>query len=296
MKHSSILSSDPHSQKKPISFFAPILATSQSTTTLPRTTSTSSAWNSTHAPAASASHKAQWSLSFPALGPAHSISSKTTSSTNASRCPLCLTPKVQTRTINIDDLFLVALLNALPDKHYSYPKDKIFAENTANTIPDFFRTLETMTNFDSYTTTLSFDPTTSTTPAGPTALAGVTPSTSTSNCVMCQKQFPTIISRESQRPFRNCYTCNKKRRDSPDTTTTSKPPDRPPTIPPAARNDLREADPACPCRPPCCLITIHVNNLREFHYDPVQNRGEFFIDSILKHRGDRQRRSRWSSK
>jgi hypothetical protein len=56
MKHSSILSSDPHSQKKPISFFAPILATSQSTTTLPRTTSTSSAWN--------LSHKAQWSLSF----------------------------------------------------------------------------------------------------------------------------------------------------------------------------------------------------------------------------------------
>ena len=48
------------------------------------------------------------------------------------------------------------------------------------------------------------------------------------------------------------------------------------------------------------FITTHINNLREFHYDPertnpidiaVQNRGEFFIDSILEHRGDRQRRS-----
>jgi len=40
-----------------------------------------------------------------------------------------------TGTIKIDDLFLVALLNALPDKQFSYPKDKIFAEKTANTIP-----------------------------------------------------------------------------------------------------------------------------------------------------------------
>jgi hypothetical protein len=48
------------------------------------------------------------------------------------------------------------------------------------------------------------------------------------------------------------------------------------------------------------FITTHINNLREFHYDlgrtnpidiAVQNRGEFSIDSILEHRGDRQRRS-----
>ena len=48
------------------------------------------------------------------------------------------------------------------------------------------------------------------------------------------------------------------------------------------------------------LITTHIKNLREFLFDPartnpldiaVQNRGEFFIDSILEHRGDRQRRS-----
>ena len=45
------------------------------------------------------------------------------------------------------------------------------------------------------------------------------------------------------------------------------------------------------------LITTHTKNRREFLYDPartnpldiaVQNRGEFFIDSILEHRGDRQ--------
>jgi len=53
-----------------------------------------------------------------------------------------------TGMVKIDDLFVVAFLNALPDKHFSYPKDKIFAENTAKTLPDFFKTLETMTNFD----------------------------------------------------------------------------------------------------------------------------------------------------
>jgi hypothetical protein len=145
-----------------------------------------------------------------------------------------------TGSIKIDDLFLVALLNALPDKHFSYPKDKIFAENTANTIPDFFRTLETMTNFDNYKSTLSHDTITPPTPAGPTALAAVTPSTSTSKCIMCQKEFPTVISRDSQRPFRYCYTCNKKRRDTLDgtaTATSSNPPARPPTLPPAARHD-----------------------------------------------------------
>jgi hypothetical protein len=140
-----------------------------------------------------------------------------------------------TGTIKIDDLFLVVLLNALPDKHFFYSKDKIFAENTANNIPDFFKTLETTTNFDNYKTTLSNDPTTSTTPAGHTALAAVTPSTSTSICVMCHKPFPTIISRESQKPFSYCYAYNKKRCDSPDGTTTANPAARSPPIPSAAR-------------------------------------------------------------
>jgi len=48
------------------------------------------------------------------------------------------------------------------------------------------------------------------------------------------------------------------------------------------------------------IITTHITNLREFHYDPartdpkdvaVQNKGEFFIETILEHRGDRQRRT-----
>jgi len=83
---------------------------------------------------------------------------------------------------------IVALLNALPDKLFSYPKDKIFGENIANTIPDFLKTLET--NFDNYKTTLTLESTSSTTSAGSTALAVVNPTPSTSNCVMCQKPFP----------------------------------------------------------------------------------------------------------
>ena len=48
------------------------------------------------------------------------------------------------------------------------------------------------------------------------------------------------------------------------------------------------------------IITTHITYLREFHYDPartdpkdvaVQNKGEFFIETILEHRGDRQRRT-----
>ena len=38
-----------------------------------------------------------------------------------------------------------------------------------------------------------------------------------------------------------------------------------------------------------------ITNLREFRTDPkdvaVQNKGEFFIETILEHRGDRQRRT-----
>jgi len=141
-----------------------------------------------------------------------------------------------TGTIKIDDLYVVALLNALPDKHFSYPKDKIFAKN--NIIPDFFRTLETMTNFDNYKTTLSLESASSATPAGPTALAVVTPtpSTSTSTCVLCQKPFPTVISRESQKPFRYCFNCNNKRREQlniPSTVATTNPATRPPPTPAA---------------------------------------------------------------
>ena len=42
-----------------------------------------------------------------------------------------------------------------------------------------------MTNFDNCETTLSHDPTSSSSLAGPTALAAVTPLTSTSTCIMC---------------------------------------------------------------------------------------------------------------
>ena len=76
----------------------------------------------------------------------------------------------------------------------SYPKDEIFAENTANTIPDFFHTLETMTNLDNYKTMLSYDTATSSTPAGPTALVAVTPSTSTSTCIFVLNFVSTTVS------------------------------------------------------------------------------------------------------
>jgi len=92
-----------------------------------------------------------------------------------------------TGAMKIDDRFLVALLNALPDKHFSYPKDKIFAEDTANTI-------ETMTNLDNYKTMLSHDTATSSTPAGPTALVAVTPSTSTSTCIFVINFVSTTVS------------------------------------------------------------------------------------------------------
>jgi hypothetical protein len=103
MKHTSTLSSDPRSQKKLTSFFAPILATSQPATTPSRTISTLSAWSSTLAPAASALHKALRSRSSPALGLTPSISSKTSSSTNASRYRLCLTSKVPTPSMPSSD-------------------------------------------------------------------------------------------------------------------------------------------------------------------------------------------------
>ena len=114
-----------------------------------------------------------------------------------------------TGTIKIDDLFLVALLNALPDKVFHYPKDKIFAENVAGTIPDFLKTLETMTNFDNYKSVTT--PSDSSIPAGPTVLAAVSASSSTSICKVCLKPFPTVISKISKFPFQHCYTCNKKR-------------------------------------------------------------------------------------
>jgi len=139
--------------------------------------------------------------------------------------------KNRTGTIQIDDLFLVALLNALPDDLFSYPKDKIYAENVTGDIPNFLNTLETMTNFDNYksiasTSIASTDPS-SPTPAGPTALAAV--STSTSICKVCLKPFPSVISKISKAPFQLCYTCNKKRLAEADGKSIPTIPTRPPT-------------------------------------------------------------------
>jgi len=97
--------------------------------------------------------------------------------------------KDRTGTIKIDDLFLVAL----PDDLFSYPKDKINAENVTGDLPDFLRTLKTMTNFENYKSIATTD---SSTPAGSTALAAITTSSSKS-----VRSRSSIISKISKAPF-----------------------------------------------------------------------------------------------
>ena len=202
IKHSSILSSDP--------------------ITPPRTTSTLSAWSSTLALPASALHKALRSRSSPALGPAPSISSKTSSSTIASRCRLCSIPKVPAPSRSM-------ISSWLPSSTLHHPRllphprdDDQLRQLQVNAVSRLCHVLySSWTDSPCNRRTVNFH----------------------FNLRYVPKTIPNDNFRESQRPFRYCYTCNKKRRDTPDgtaTATSSKPPARPPTNPPVARPPMQK--------------------------------------------------------
>ena len=108
------------------------------------------------------------------------------------------------------DFVLVAYLGGLPDDGFQYPKDKIYADNPAGTIPNLHQVMQSMTIYD--TNKRKVPPTAAyEVPAGPTVLAAIHATTTT--CSTCHTSFPTIISRRTGLPFTNCQSCNKKFRD-----------------------------------------------------------------------------------
>ena len=112
-------------------------------------------------------------------------------------------------TCKLKDLALVAYLAGLPDEEFKYPKDKLYAETPAGEIPDMLTVMQSMTQYDlnkrKVPTTL---PATDLTPPGPNVLSATTSSSSV--CPQCHANFPTVISRKTNRPFTHCQSCHVK--------------------------------------------------------------------------------------
>ena len=115
--------------------------------------------------------------------------------------------KDKTGAIKIDDLFLIAFVQGLPDSKFQFMKDQLYAKNLDDGIPNFAATLTLMKTYDLAKQKVDDN----FVPPGPTALSTVVPTKLT--CPLCKNLYPAVKRRDTGEFFDKCASCNKKLRD-----------------------------------------------------------------------------------
>jgi len=115
--------------------------------------------------------------------------------------------KEGTGVIKIDDLFLIAFVQGLPDSKFQFMKDQLYAKNLDDGIPNFAATLTLMKTYDLAKQKVDDN----LVPPGPTALSTVVPTKLT--CPLCKNLYPAVKRRDTGEFFDKCASCNKKLRD-----------------------------------------------------------------------------------
>ena len=117
--------------------------------------------------------------------------------------------------IKTDDLFLMILVNSLPDDEFMFMKESLYAKDLSKSFPKFLDVLQNMQNFDlnKQKATLKLEPPV---PPGPTILSATTISSSNPLRVeypLCHKMFNQTLRRDGK-THTNCFSCYSKTRDA----------------------------------------------------------------------------------
>ena len=120
-----------------------------------------------------------------------------------------------TGTVKIDDMFVMILVNSLPDDEFMFMKESLYAKDLSKSFPKFLDVLQDMQNFDlnKQKATPKLEPTV---PAGPTILAATATSSSIPlrvECPLCHKMFNQTLRRDGKKHI-NCYPCFTEARDA----------------------------------------------------------------------------------
>jgi hypothetical protein len=113
--------------------------------------------------------------------------------------------------VKTDDLFLMILVNSLPDDEFMFMKESLYAKDLSKSFPKFLDVLQDMQNFDlnKQKATLKLE---SPVPPGPTILSATSASSSIPlrvECPLCRKMFNQTLRRDGKE-HTNCYSCYSK--------------------------------------------------------------------------------------
>jgi len=121
--------------------------------------------------------------------------------------------KAATGNTRTDDIWVMLLMNALPDEEFLFMKESMYAKDLKVAFPQFAAVLQEMQNYD-LNKTKAIPKTDPTVPAGPTVLATTTPTTAQTKCATCSKMFNTTMRRGGGGTYSHCFKCSVKAREA----------------------------------------------------------------------------------
>jgi len=121
--------------------------------------------------------------------------------------------KAATGTTRTDDIWVMLLMNTLPDDEFLFMKETMYAKDLKVAFPQFAVVLQEMQNYD-LNKTKATPKTEAITPVGPTILSASTTIPAKTKCGTCSKQFTKTMKKDSSGEFLNCYTCSAKAREA----------------------------------------------------------------------------------
>ena len=118
-----------------------------------------------------------------------------------------------TGTVEINDIWVMVLVNSLPDDEFSFMKETLYSKDLSANFPQYSVVLQDMQNYDlnKKKATPKQEPPV---PAGPTALSAASALPAKSKCGICSKMFPRTLRRDSGDPYLNCFACNQKAKEA----------------------------------------------------------------------------------
>jgi len=137
--------------------------------------------------------------------------------------------KAATGTVRTDDIWVMLLMNALPDEQFLFMKETLYSKDLKEAFPKYAVVLQDMQNYDLNRKKPAAKQASSavpaakqefTAPVGPTILSATTTIPSTTKCLTCSKIFTTVMKKNDPGEFfKHCYTCSAKHREARDTAT-----------------------------------------------------------------------------
>ena len=116
-----------------------------------------------------------------------------------------------TGSVPIDHIWVMILMNALPDSEFMFMKESMYAKDLKVAFPQFAVVLQEMQNYD-LNKKKATPKQEATVPAGPTILSASSPNPAQTKCTTCSEMFNTTMRKVGTGIYTICFKCSTKAR------------------------------------------------------------------------------------